>query len=476
MDFSQFIQYLYQNCLVKSGDFLLVGVSGGADSICLLDLLQKAGNKVIVANYNHHLRPESDTDSVFVKQVADSYDLEFVQGSGDVSQFSRKAHKTIEEAARIYRYKFLFEEAVKRNVAAVVVGHTADDQVETILMHLIRGCGLEGLQGMQPRVITDFNQDIALIRPLLFVWKEAIIDYCRKNHLSYLEDKSNKDIKYLRNRIRMELIPNLQQYNSGIKEHIYNLGKIVSGDLEDIIQASLVNFKECLINEDTDFIVLSLGKLLNITESHKRRVIQMAFKSILSSGYETNFDLIEKVIEFIQNPNQGKHLGLLSNLDLSIEGDCIYLFTKGADLPHYKWPMIEKEFSLEISIPGEWKISPKWMIKTGFISITEIRFPDYSGQLINVAFLDADELDKRLIIRTQIPGDRYSPLGLKGKSQKLSDFWINNKVPKRVRSSWPLVSCEDKLIWIPGFHPSHFHRITERTKKVVRMEIVKIDD
>ena len=146
----RFIYFLHQKCKVKQGDILLLGVSGGPDSICLLDKLQKAGIELIIAYYNHYLRPESDADSEFVKQAADFRGLKFIQGGGDVLQFAKKGHKTIEEAARIYRYKFLFEQAIKQGACAVAVGHTADDQVETILMHIIRGCGLEGLQGMQP--------------------------------------------------------------------------------------------------------------------------------------------------------------------------------------------------------------------------------------------------------------------------------------------------------------------------------------
>jgi len=325
MDFSQFVKFLYQNCTIKPDDILLVGVSGGADSICLLDLLQKTGIKLIVANYNHHLRPESDSDSEFVKQVAVSRGLEFIQGSGEVFQLARKAHKTVEEAARIHRYGFLFEIATKRGIAKVAVGHTADDQVETILMHLLRGCGLEGLQGMLPRTKTEFSQEILLVRPLLFVWKEEVIDYCKRNKLSYLEDSSNSNIEYFRNRLRMKLIPDLQQYNLSVKRHILNLGKIVSDELDHIVQESKENFGECLISENVDFIALSLIKLLNITESRKRRVIQLALKKILPSGIETNFDLIEKVINLINNPNQGKHLQLLAHLEISIEGDCLYI-------------------------------------------------------------------------------------------------------------------------------------------------------
>ena len=476
MDSSQFLKYIVQNCLVMPDDVLLVGVSGGPDSICLLDMLQKVGIKVVVANFNHHLRPESDADSAFVKQVADSRGLELIQGSGDVLQFAKNSHKTVEEAARILRYGFLFENAVKCEIAAVAVGHTADDQVETILMHLLRGCGLEGLQGMQPHTKTDFNHEISLIRPLLFAWKEEVIDYCRRNHLSYLVDRSNSNIKYFRNRLRMQLIPDLQQYNLRVKNHIFNLGKIVSGDLDYIIMATRDNYKECLINESEDFIALSLSNILNIADSHKRRVIQMALKNILPSGIESNFNLIEKMVNLIKNPNRGRHLELLSNLEISIEGDCLYLFKKGAHLPNNHWPLVSNGLNLDMNVPGEFRISPNWIIRTEFVSISDIRFPDYSGQFINFTFLDSDKLDKKLLIRTWLPGDRFFPLGLIGKSQKLSDFWINNKVPKRVRSSWPILLSQDEIIWIPGFQPSYFHRITEDTRKALRMEIVKMNE
>jgi tRNA(Ile)-lysidine synthase len=472
----RFNLFLHQKCKVKPGDILLLGVSGGPDSICLLDKLQKAGIELIIAYYNHHLRPESDEDSEFVKQAADFRGLKFIKGGGDVLQFAKKGHKSIEEAARIYRYKFLFEQAIKQGASAVAVGHTADDQVETILMHIIRGCGLEGLQGMQPCIKSEFNQEIFLIRPLLYYWREEVIDYCKKNNLDYREDRSNNDLKFLRNRLRNELIPDLQKYNLNVKEHIFNLGEIVSGDLDNINHISKINFQDCLLNENEDFIVLSLSSLLNLVDGQKRQVIQIAFKKILPSGDEINFDLIEKIIFVLENPNQSKHLELLSNLELSIEGDCILIYKKGAQLPHYKWPHVSQDYIFKAGVPGKWKISPKWNIETENYEISDIRFPEYSGQLILFAFLDADTLDREIIIRTQLSGDRYSPLGIKGKSQKLSDFWINNKVPKRVRSTWPLVLCRDEIIWIPGFQPSFSHRITNETKKAIRMEIAQVNE
>jgi tRNA(Ile)-lysidine synthase len=472
----RFIYFLHHKCKVKPGDILLLGVSGGPDSICLLDKLQKAGIELIIAYYNHHLRPESDEDSKFVKQAADFRGLKFIQGGGDVLQFAKKGHKTIEEAARIYRYNFLFEQAIKQGASAVAVGHTADDQVETILMHIIRGCGLEGLQGMQPCIKSEFNQEVFLIRPLLYCWREEVIDYCRKNNLDYREDRSNKDLKFLRNRLRKELIPDLLKYNLNVKKHIFNLGEIVSGDLENINLVSRAKYQECLLNENKDFVVLSLSSIADIEDSHKRRVIQIAINKILPSGNEINFDLIEKVISILEKPNQTRHLELVSNLELSLEGDCVFIYKKGAQLPHYKWPNVCQNYSHKACVPGEWKISPKWNFKTENYAISEIRFPEYSGQLILFTFLNADALDKEIIIRTQLSGDRYSPLGLKGKSQKLSDFWINNKVPKRVRSTWPLVLCKDEIIWIPGFQPSYSHRITGETKKAVRMEIVQVNE
>ena len=329
---------------------------------------------------------------------------------------------------------------------------------------------------MLPRTRTEFSQEILLVRPLLFVWKEEVIDYCKRNKLSYLEDSSNSNIEYFRNRLRMKLIPDLQQYNLSVKRHILNLGKIVSDELDHIVQESKENFGECLISENVDFIALSLIKLLNIAESRKRRVIQLALKKILPSGIETNFDLIEKVINLINNPNQGKHLQLLAHLEISIEGDCLYIFKKGAQLPDNKWLKVSQGINLEIDIPGEYEISPNWIIKSEFILTSDIKFPDYSGQLITFAFFDYDKLKSRLLIRTQVPGDRFSPLGLNGKSQKLSDFWINNKVPKRVRASWPLVLSDDKIIWIPGFQPAYFQRITQETRKAIRMKVEKISE
>jgi tRNA(Ile)-lysidine synthase len=476
MDFSQFVRYLNKNCWVKPESVLLLGVSGGADSICLLDMLQRAGIKVVVANFNHHLRLEADADSVFVRQVAESRGLEFIQGSGDVRQFARNSHKTIEEAARILRYGFLFENAVKREIATVAVAHTADDQVETILMHLLRGCGLDGMRGMLPRMKSDIDQKLFLIRPLLFAWKEEVIDYCRRNDLSYLEDSSNSEIKYFRNRLRMELIPYLQKYNLGVKKHIFNLGKIVGGDLEDIIQVSEENYRECLIKEGMDYITLSLSKIKDLSVGFKRRVIRLALKKIVPSGIEFDFDHVEKIVKSLQNINPDKHLQLPSHLEVLIEGDYLFLFKKGTQLPFDQWPMVNIGSIQEINVLGEFKISQNWMIKIEFVSTADIKFPDNSGQLSNFTYLDSDKLDKKLMIRTQLKGDRYSPLGLIGKSQKLSDLWINNKIPKRVRSSWPIILSENKIIWIPGFQPSYFHRITEETRKPIRMEIIKMND
>jgi tRNA(Ile)-lysidine synthase len=177
----------------------------------------------------------------------------------------------------------------------------------------------------------------------------------------------------------------------------------------------------------------------------------------------------------LKSPNRTRHLELVSNLELLIEGDSVCLYKKGTQLPQYKWPNVSQNLSINVLVPGEWKISPKWNFKTQYHSISDIQFPKYSGQLILFAFLDAEKVDGEVIIRTQLPGDRYSPLGLQGKSQKLSDFWINNKIPKRVRLSWPLILCKDEIIWIPGFQPSYSNRITEETKKAIRLEIMQIN-
>jgi tRNA(Ile)-lysidine synthase len=219
-----------------------VGVSGGPDSLTLLHGLFHLGYAVTAAHYNHGLRPDAGSDALHVQQVCVQMGIPFVSAASDVAEFARTEGMSIEEAARTVRYRFLFSEARRLGCAAVAVGHTADDQVETVLMHFLRGAGLAGLRGMQPfGVMPEWDAELPLIRPMLGVWRADVLAYCREQALEPVIDQSNTDTTYFRNRLRHELIPYLQEYNPRIKEVLWRMSQTAVGDydvIEDVTSAA----------------------------------------------------------------------------------------------------------------------------------------------------------------------------------------------------------------------------------------------
>ena len=194
---------LQNECLIEAGRPLVVGVSGGPDSLCLLDLLRRSGCQVVVAHLDHGLRAEAAQDADTVAGLAKRFGLPYVQGQVDTRAYAEAHSLSIEEAARVLRYRFLFEQARQHAAQAVAAGHTADDQVETVLMHLLRGAGLVGLKGMAYRMLPNpWSSEIALLRPLLGVWRSQVIEYCEEHALQPVLDRTNLDTTYFRNRLR----------------------------------------------------------------------------------------------------------------------------------------------------------------------------------------------------------------------------------------------------------------------------------
>jgi len=473
MQLNQFKESLFREFQINLDDRIIVGVSGGADSICLLDLLQRSGCSLVVAHFNHHLRTEAEQDLQFVKEIAKSRGLSFIQGGGDVRRYAKIHHKTIEEAARICRYDFLFQQAYKRGIKFVAVGHTASDQAETILMHLLRGCGLSGLQGMLPVTSLGNYPNIKLIRPLLCFWKEDVLAYCRQNHLNYKEDRTNNDPNYFRNRLRLELIPTLREYNPNVEQHLVNMGEIARRDLALINQYTMNHYRQCLLEETPDYVSLSRIRFLETPNGLKQSILRHAFQKLSSSTIELNFNLTERMVDFIQNAIIKNPLPLVSGYELLLEGDFIYLYSKGAVLPFQYYPCMDPSLIKILKFPGVTKINHLWSVKTGFISREDVAFQFSHGQLIYEAYLNAEKINSPLQMKCQKPGDRFSPLGLGGKKQKLSDFWVNKKIPKRFRSTWPLLFHKNEIVWIPGFQPSHLFRVMEDTLKIIKVELIK---
>ncbi|HWQ45779.1 MAG TPA: tRNA lysidine(34) synthetase TilS, partial [Longilinea sp.] len=282
---------------------LLVGVSGGPDSLCLLDALHKAGFLITVAHFDHMLRPTSSQDAQKVAAEAGQRGLAFIVGQEDISLFSSQMKLSIEEAARVARYHFLFEKAAAIQAQAVVVGHNADDQVETILMHFIRGAGLDGLGGMHSYSLPNpWSKEIPLVRPLLGVWRSEIEEYCRTEKLTPIEDETNNQTKYFRNKLRHELIPELAAYNPQIKQRLVNMGEVLRQDAVLIAETLAIAWKECVKTEDPKWIIFNRTMVNTKNLAVRRMLLRQVMNQLAPDLRDLDYQVVERGIQFIQEP------------------------------------------------------------------------------------------------------------------------------------------------------------------------------
>lgn len=468
---------LHQECHLDPTKTLLVALSGGPDSLCLLDAVWRLGYPVIVAHLNHRLRPEAWRDVQVVKQFVSDRNLTLAIGEVDAGEFADAHGLTVEEAARIVRYRFLFEQAERSNAQAVVVGHTADDQVETVLMHLLRGAGLSGLSGMTYHSLPNsWSQTIPLVRPLLGVWREEILAYLAERGLQPVQDASNLDSRYFRNRIRQNLIPALKSYNPQVRQRIWHTAFSLQGDQEILEQAVDTAWQACQIITGPGYVSFKIGELQDQYPGMQRRLLRRAVALLRSGLSDIDFETIERGIAFLKEPKLSAQTVLSGGIYMFYEEDRLWVAIWEADLPTAFWPGIEPGKSLNLQVPGSlllpggWKLcaQPVSDISQAFDKAMENRDP-YQ------AWLDFHELELPLIVRGRLPGDRFQPLGMAGQSTKLSDLMINLKLPARARSAWPLILTGADIAWIPGFRLAHPYRLKENTHSVVHLYLIRPD-
>ncbi|HPH95799.1 MAG TPA: tRNA lysidine(34) synthetase TilS [Anaerolineaceae bacterium] len=456
-------------CSLNLGQPVVVGVSGGADSLCLLDCLSSLNYNLIVGHFNHHLRPGSNIDASLVEIEAKNRGLPFILGEGDVAAYAEEQSLSIEEAARLMRYQFLFSQARQHQAQAVAVAHNADDQVETMLMHLLRGAGLAGLRGMRWRtVVQEWDAEIPLVRPMLGIWRDEIMAYCQDKSLSPVEDVSNKDTTFYRNRLRHELIPYLKSYNPQIKHALWRTTEVLSGD-EAVIEAELMRgWNEHLLQMGEGYLVFDAQWLAGLMPGLKRAWLRKAVYSLAPGLRNLDQAAVERGRNFLEDFGR-QRCGLPGGLDLVREGGKVYLSRWDAELPVSNWPQMEPPArQLE---DGILPFSETWQIEIN-------RMPETNEPIIDDPFsvmLDLDEAGFPLFLRTRQPGDRFKPMGMNGHSQKLADFFINQRLPQRARAGWPLLcNAAGEIIWIPGFRPAHSVRINTKTKRTVLVRVTLI--
>lgn len=455
---------------------VVAGVSGGPDSLCLMNVLRRAGYRVIVAHFNHKLRPDADADANVVEQTAARLNLVSVIQNGDVRAFAEAEKLSIEESARILRYRFLMEQARHFHAQAVAVGHTADDQVETVLMHFIRGAGLAGLKGMSYRtVIHMFDPQIPIVRPLLNLWREETVVYCAAHGFRPRHDPSNASLDFFRNRLRHLLIPTLESYNPRFREVLWRTSRSLAADYEIISDRLDEVWGECVVQEGEDYIAFDSARLKEQSVGLQRNLVRRAMERLQPDEAEMSYSMLERAANFIAEAPQRARLDLPNDLRLLREGQLIYVAASDATLPIERWPqMPEGNTSMSVqvpgnvSLPGGWKLScERWNIAS--LAIEQAKSNEDPFQV----WLDARGISDALELRVRREGDRFEPFGMDGHAVKISDFFINVKLPQRARDRWPLLCMGETVVWVPGYRPAHPFRLTESTRQALYFSMTR---
>jgi tRNA(Ile)-lysidine synthase len=461
---------LQNQCKLDPEKPVLAGVSGGPDSLCLLGILQEAGYRVIVAHFNHQLRPEADLEAVSVSERARLLGLPFVGDSADVRDYAKGQSLSLEEAARMLRYRFLFAAARQQAAQAVAIGHTADDQVETILMHFLRGAGLSGLKGMEYRTLLPvFDPQIPLIRPLLSLWRSDTESYCHAHNLEPHFDTSNANQAYFRNRLRLALIPELEKYNPRFKESLSRTAQALQSDhavLQEVLESI---WREVVFERSETWVAFDRQKLATLSRGLRRNLIRRAAESLRPENRDFGFDALERAASFAEAP-AGKQIDFINGLYLFSEKGKTYLAAYEANLPFAEWPQVSRQSTIS---------HPQLDLGQGWVLVKEEKNMDAEGWSKSSdnwsAWLDADRLPAGdLVLRPRRVGDVVSPLGMNGQTIRVKDFYINLKIPQRARAQWPLVCAGEQIVWVVGYRIAQPFRITEETKHILHLQIKKL--
>jgi len=463
---------LQHECQLQGKNILVVGVSGGPDSVCLLHTLNHLGFRIIAVHVNHGLRPEADEESEQVKLFADNLGVDFFACRVDVMKYANDASVSVEEAARTLRYRSLFEQAKEYDARAVVVGHNADDQVETILMHLLRGSGLAGMKGMEYRTLPNpWSVDIPLVRPLLSTWRTEIQKYVEDHHINTIFDTSNLDVSFFRNRFRHKLLPALESYNPCIREVLLRMGQSLRDDYALLEKLTDKAWESTLIRQDKGYLTFRTDDFLNLPISIQRYLLRRAIAFHLPGLRDVGFDCIERGLMLLTGDKQNTQTDLIAGIRLIKEGSQFWLVTWQADLLGGDYPALTPDEIL-IMTESTHILNNGWQLEVEEESYEKL--PNHQGVASMdpfQAWLDANELNLPLIARVRKPGDQIRPLGLHGHSMKISDLMINLKFPKQARATWPLVCSGREIVWVPGYRVSELVRVKTSTSRVIHLSL-----
>lgn len=444
---------ILKHSMLSGGETVLIGLSGGPDSVCLLHVLHKLRGELklmLHAIYiDHGLRPdETPAEIEFCKKICDELAVPFSVRAIDVKTYAKDHGLSKQDAARDLRYRIFEETAFEIKADKIALGHNADDQTETFLMRAMRGAGPKGLSGIPP-------VRGKIIRPLIETGRNEIEEFLEGKKTAYIIDSSNLKEDYLRNWMRLTFMPEIKKANPDITETLSRTMEILREEeryFDIIVTKTLMK----LISRKTDTrIELFLTPMESMEKVILRRVLRRAIdetRGLRSIGYIH----IEQIIDMIRNGRHGDRLYLPKGLRV-IKNYAILVMT--SETPH-------RISAYTLNVPGEVVIlETKTVIRTSIEESAE----DY-GDGKSVVVLDGDRTGLSLIVRARSNGDFFYPMGF-GKKKKLQDFFVDVKVPRDERDSVPIVVLKNNIVWIAGYRADERFKVSDKTKRFLRFEI-----
>ena len=440
------LRYVRRHRVLSPGERVLVAVSGGQDSLALLLILthlaDELGIEVAVAHFNHKLRSpeEARGDEAAVRGLTGALGLPFVAGSGDTHARAKRRRESIEEAARHLRFDFLRREARRLKAGVVALGHTMDDRAETVLLHLLRGSGLDGLVGLRARSPWPLGRGPALARPLLEVTRAETMRYCREAGVTPREDPTNLLLDATRNRVRHELLPALRRFNPRLEEALCRLGEAVAGAADYLDAAAEAEWRSLASLED-EAVIFPRRAFGTLAPALRARLLRRAVRHLAGSAAELEAVHIAALEEALTK-RRGS-VSLPRRLKAAVGAREVRISPAGRRGP-------AEIVEMALAVPG--RTAPSgWTVVAEFVGPPLEPRPRTRFE----AWLDADAVGPHLTVRSRRPGDRMRPLGLGGE-RKLQDILVDAKVPREERDDVPIVCAPWGIAWVVG------HRLDER--------------
>ncbi len=440
--------------LIEENDHVVVGVSGGPDSMallyCLLEARKAIPFMIHVAHVNHGVRgEEARSDQLFVERISKELGLPYYTINVNMIEYGKEKGITAEEAGRELRYGFFRDILRSLGKGKIAVAHNMNDQAETLLMRIMRGTGPDGLKGM------DYKSG-DIIRPILGIDRKEIEEYIAEKGIETVLDKTNLQPIYDRNKVRLELIPYIEEnFNPNIINTLWRMSRIFSLDLNFLEEYTKRKFNNMLKSHDKNSIILHGSKFLEEDRSIQQRIIRNAILELNKSLQGITEGQVSAAVNLLEDFKTGKEFHFSNNIVLRI---------------NYHEIIIEKSkekenesYTYDIDIPGSLSLNNGYHFETKILTKDDNFVMEKAK---NIKYFDFDKVKGNLKVRNRREGDRFIPFGMKG-SKKLKDYFIDEKVPRDLRNRIPLVVDEENILWVVGYRTSELYKVTDETRRIL---------